>query len=162
MIRHLQANRQLHSNALPDGNIFVSKPGQVLELDRDRCALPDRFVWKVLVDGSESVGRRVVLRDGEWLSQDGLIVVVVTIDFNEKLIISRPDVISRGFVYMRESEALIDEVREFSGDVISRELSRRDTVDRIQLKARMRDDLSRFVYNKTKRKQVVIRVIMSF
>ena len=115
---------------------------------------------KVLVDGYGvgDVGD-IVLRDRLHLSQDGLIVVVATVDADMGLLLSGPDVVSRGFVYERESEDLIDEIRKVAADSIA-DVLRRRKVDRIQLKKRLRDDLTKYLYNKTKRKPMILPVIM--
>ena len=73
---------------------------------------------------------------------------------------SRPDVISRGFVYMRESEELIEQVRDFSAEMLDRCLSQDPNADRAQLKIRRRDELSRFIYQKTRRRPMILPVIM--
>ena len=101
----------------------------------------------------------IVLRDRLHLSQDGLIVVVATVDADMGLLLSGPDVVSRGFVYERESEDLIDEIRKVAADSIA-DVLRRRKVDRIQLKKRLRDDLTKYLYNKTKRKPMILPVIM--
>ena len=115
----------------------------------------------ILVDGS-GIGEvgEIVLRDRRLLSQDGLIVVVAAVDLEDKTIITKPDVISRGFVYMRQSEELIDEMRNFVADTMSHILSKKGNIDRIQFKTRIRDELSRFVYSKTRRKPMILPVIM--
>ncbi len=161
--RHLQANRRLGElMGIDDGNIFVSDIGKVLEVGR-RTAKFNGTVpsGNVLVDGS-GVGEvgEIVLRDRRLLAQDGIIVVFAAIDLAERMILTRPDVISRGFVYMRESEALIEQVREMAGDILSSALSRRGSVDRMQIKTRLRDELSRFIYSKTKRRPMILPVIM--
>lgn len=160
--RHLEANRRLALEmGMDDGNIFVSRIGQVLELDRRGARFAGTVPsGNVLVDGS-GVGEvgEIVLRDRRLLAQDGLIVVVATID-DENMMTSRPDVISRGFVYMRESEELIEQVRDFSAELLDRALRRDPDADRAQLKSRLRDELSRFIYQKTRRRPMILPVIM--
>ena len=87
-------------------------------------------------------------------------MVVAAVDLEDKTIITKPDVISRGFVYMRQSEELIDEMRNFVADTMSHILSKKGNIDRIQFKTRIRDELSRFVYTKTRRKPMILPVIM--
>ncbi len=160
--RHLEANRRLALEmGMDDGNIFVSRIGQVLELDRRGARFAGSVPsGNVLVDGS-GVGEvgEIVLRDRRLLAQDGLIVVVATLD-DENMMTSRPDVISRGFVYMRESEELIEQVRDFSAELLDKCLRRDPDADRVQLKTRLRDELSRFIYQKTRRRPMVLPVIM--
>ena len=160
--RHLQANRELANDmGTDDGHIFVSKIGQVLELDK-RSA---KFVGSVpsgsvMVDGS-GVGEvgDIVLRDRRILAEDGMVIVSAAVDFTDKTILTRPDIISRGFVYMRESEALIDEAREICENSLISCLSRRGNVDRITVKNRVRDELSRFIYSKTKRRPMILVIL---
>lgn len=160
--RHLQANRSLALEmGMNDGNIFVSRIGQVLELDRRGARFAGTVPsGNILVDGS-GVGEvgEIVLRDRRLLAQDGLIVVVATLD-GDNMLTSRPDVISRGFVYMRESEELIEQVRDFSAEMIDRSLRRDPHADRIQIKTKLREELSRFIYQKTKRKPMILPVVM--
>ncbi len=161
--RHLQANRRLGElMGIDDGNIFVSDIGKVLEVGRKSARFEGSVPsGNVLVDGS-GVGEvgEIVLRDRRLLAQDGIIVVFATLDLAERMILTRPDVISRGFVYMRESEELIEQVRELAGDVLSSTLNRRGSLDRMQIKTRLRDELSRFIYSKTKRRPMILPVIM--
>ena len=160
--RHLAANRDLaRFMGMKEKDIFIPEIGKVLEIDstgaRWAGTVPS---GKVLVDGYGvgDVGD-IVLRDRLHLSQDGLIVVVATVDVDMGLLLSGPDVVSRGFVYVRESEDLIEEVRKVAADSIA-DVLRRRKVDRIQLKKRVRDDLTKYLYNKTKRKPMILPVIM--
>lgn len=164
--RHLSANRELaRYMGMNDRNIFISEIGKVLEIDasgaRFNGVVP---AGKVLVDGYGvgDVGN-IVLRDRRHLAQDGLIVVVATVDAAGRMLLSGPDIVSRGFVYVRESEALMDEVRQVAYDAVMDVLEhtrRRDEVDRVLLKKRVKDDLTKFLYNKTKRKPMILPVIM--
>ena len=101
----------------------------------------------------------VVLRDRRHLAQDGLIAIVVTVDTDELEIVSGPDIISRGFVYVKESEDLMEEIRDLSYESISDcLLSGAD--DWIQLKTKVKDDVSKFLYSKTKRNPMILPIIM--
>jgi len=103
----------------------------------------------------------IVLRDRRHLAQDGLIVVVASVDVEARLLLSGPDVVSRGFVYVRESEELMDEVRALATEAIENCLNAREGVDRMQLKTCVKDTLSKYLYAKTKRKPMVLPVIMN-
>ena len=123
----------------------------------------DYPAWTVkLVDGYGvgDVGN-IVLRDRRHLSQDGLIVVVASVDTEARLLLSGPDIVSRGFVYVRESEELMDEVRQIAANAIEKALSHRGKIDRMDLKNCVKDDISKFLYSKTKRKPMVLPVIMN-
>ena len=160
--RHLQANRELASEmGMNGGHVFIARTGQVLELDK-RSAKFEGTVpsGNVMVDGS-GVGEvgDIVLRDRRMLAEDGMIIVSTTVDFTDRTILTRPDIISRGFVYMRESEALIDEAREICENSLISALSRRSGADRMTVKNRIRDDLSRFIYSKTKRRPMILVIL---
>ena len=162
--RHLAANRELALEmGIPDRNIFLSEIGKVLEID----ARGARFVGtvpagQVLVDGYGvgDVGN-IVLRDRKHLSQDGLIVVVATVDEEHRLLLSGPDVESRGFVYVRENELLMDEAKQTVQRSIESCLRSRDASDHMRIKTRVRDDLSKFLFQRTGRKPMILPVIMN-
>ena len=162
--RHLNANRELALEmGMEERDIFIADIGKVLELSASGA----RFVGtvqagKVLVNGN-SVGEvgNIVLRDRRHLSQDGLIVIVASIDQQARLLVSGPDVVSRGFVYVRESEELIDEIKNVAESIIEDYLDRTRTVDRVALKTKVKDDLSKYIYTKTKRRPMVLPIIMN-
>ena len=162
--RHLNANRLLALElGMKESNIFISDIGKVLELDgkgaRFNGSVP---AGKVLVDGY-GVGEvgNIVLRDRRHLSQDGLIVVVASVDMDSRLLISGPDIVSRGFVYVRESEELIEEIRRVACEAIENYLDRNNSRDRVALKTKVKDDVSRFLYAKTKRRPMILPIIMN-
>ena len=103
----------------------------------------------------------IVLRDRRHLAQDGLIVVVATVDTDERLLLSGPDIISRGFVYVREAEELMEEVRSIACESIMDILDNEPRADRMQIKKSVKDDLTKFLYAKTKRKPMILPVIMN-
>lgn len=160
---HLMQHKELAEYMGMDSqNIFVCDIGQVLELDSESCKKNGTVAsGRMLVDGYGvgDVGN-IVLRDRRHLAQDGLIVVVATVDVDEATIVSGPDLISRGFVYVRESEELMDSVRELVRDVMC------DTLDAgitewTQMKNNVKDALSKYLYSKTKRKPMILPVIMN-
>lgn len=160
--RHLAANRELALEmGIPDANIFVSTIGRVLEIDQKGARFAGTVpAGQVLVDGLGvgDVGS-AVLRDRRHLSQDGLIVVVAGVDTESAQVLSGPDLISRGFVYERDNEPLMEEARR----VVQRAMDlclRDDPRDRMRLKSTVRDDLSRFLFNRTGRKPMILPVIM--
>lgn len=162
--RHLAANREIALDmGIEDRNIFISDIGKVLEIDSKGARFSGTVpAGKVLVDGYGvgDVGN-IVLRDRRHLSQDGLIVVVASVDAEAGLLLSGPDIVSRGFVYVRESEELMDEVRAVAAEAIDKCLGKGGRVDRINLKNCVKDDLSKFLYAKTKRKPMVLPVIIN-
>lgn len=161
--RHLNANRELaRFMGMKDKDIFISEIGKVLEIDARGAKFNGTVpAGKVLVDGYGvgDVGN-IVLRDRLHLSQDGLIVVVASVDTASRMLLSGPDIVSRGFVYVRESEALMEEAKQVAYDAIMDIFSGRE-VDRMLLKKQVKDDLTKFLYAKTKRKPMILPVIMN-
>ena len=160
--RHLYANKEIAEfmGISPD-RIFISEIGKVLEIDKKGARFNGEIpAGKVLVDGA-GVGDigSVVLRDRRHLGEDGLVVVVATVDTEAKLLISGPDIVSRGFVYVRESEDLICECKEVAEQSINRILGKR-IKDWQHIKGIITDDLAKFIYKKTRRKPMILPVIM--
>lgn len=146
---------------MPSQNIFVNKTGDVLEIDRNSAKVTGTIpTGNVLVDGLGvgDVGN-IVLRDRKHLSQDGILTVVVTLSKDNKTIVAGPDIISRGFVYVRESEGLIDEAREIVRNTLL-ECEEKNITDWATLKSNVRDELRSYLYEKTKRKPMILPIIM--
>ena len=161
--RHLDANRNLALEmGMAERDIFISDIGKVLELSSSGAKFVGSVpAGKVLVNGN-SVGEvgNIVLRDRRHLSQDGLIVVVTGIDLGAKLLISGPDVVSRGFVYVREAEELMDEIKDVAARCVEDYLDHVRFADRTALKTKLKDDLAKYVYGKTKRRPMILPIIM--
>lgn len=162
--RHLAANKALALEmGIEERNIFISDIGKVLELDAGGARFAGTVPsGKVLVNGN-AVGEigNIVLRDRKHLSQDGLIVVVANVDLRAGLLVSGPDVVSRGFVYVRESEELMDDIRDVAQSSIEDYLDRARMADRAALKTRLRDDLSKYLYSRTKCRPMILTIIMN-
>ena len=162
--KHMAANRDLALQmGMDSANIFISDIGNVLEIDKKGARISGTVnSGRVLVDGYGvgDVGN-IVLRDRLLLSQDGLIVVVATVSQDGGYVISGPDIVSRGFVYVRESEDLMDEMREVVLSSVNSCLHSRNRSDWYQIKGRVKDDLAKFIYGKTKRKPMIIPMIMN-
>ena len=160
--RHLYANKEIGEfMGIPSQNIFVSEIGRVLEVDRKSAKFAGEVQsGKVLVDGA-GVGDigSIVLRDRKHLAEDGLVVVVATIDFEGGYIVSGPDIVSRGFVYVKESEDLMKQVKSIAEQSINRILEK-DIRDWAQIKGLIRDDLAKYIYRETKRKPMILPMIM--
>ncbi|MCF6465658.1 ribonuclease J [Clostridium sp. Cult2] len=160
--RHLKRHAELAMElGMPKENIFVASNGSVIEFTKNSGAI-NQYVQSgnILVDGLGigDVGN-IVLRDRKHLSEDGLIVVVVTMSKQEGKVIVGPDIISRGFVYVRESEDLMEEAREVVRDVLS-ECEKRNITDWATLKSSIRDALRGFLYEKIKRNPMILPIIM--
>jgi len=159
--RHLVLHKELAANVgIPHKNSFVLSNGQVLELDTHSAKLAGTVpAGKILVDGLGvgDVGN-IVLRDRKHLSEDGLIIVVVTISHDDKEMVSKPDVISRGFVYVREAESLIDGVRNVAAQSITDCLGKRN-MDWAILKSSLKSSVARYIYEQTKRSPMILPII---
>ncbi len=162
--RHLNANRELALEmGMAERDIFISDIGKVLEISSSGARFVETVpAGKVLVNGN-SVGEigNIVLRDRRHLSQDGLIVVVVGVDLDAKLLISGPDVVSRGFVYVREAEELMGEIKGVAENSIEQYFDNSRFADRVALKTKLKDDLAKYVYAKNKRRPMILPIIMN-
>lgn len=160
--KHLAANAELaKSMGMSADHIFISDIGRVLELSEMGAKFTGTVPsGKVLVDGSGvgDVGN-IVLRDRKHLSQDGLIVVVATVDMHARYVLSGPDIVSRGFVYVRESEDLMEQMRTIAAQSMDKSLSGRDA-DFYAIKNHVKDDLAKFIFAQTKRRPMILPVIM--
>ena len=160
--RHLMHHSTLAQKmGIPKKNIFLMGIGQVLEIDNENARINGVVPsGKILVDGLGvgDVGN-IVLRDRKHLAEDGLIVVVVTISKESKDVVAGPDVISRGFVYMRESEDLMDKIKLCAKNSLE-DCRGKNLHDWNTLKSRMKGAIGEFLYEKTKRKPMILPVIM--
>ena len=142
-------------------NILLMSNGRILEIDQDEAKFNGTVQsGRVLVDGLGvgDVGN-VVLRDRQHLSQDGLIIIVLTMDSNTGEVVAGPDVISRGFVYVRESENLMDDVKS----VVRHEIKKceeKEIRDWSTIKSTVRENLKDYIFTKTKRNPMIIPIIM--
>ena len=146
---------------MPSQNIFVNKTGDVLEIDRNSAKVTGTIpTGNVLVDGLGvgDVGN-IVLRDRKHLSEDGLMIVVVTISKEDGRVLAGPDIISRGFVYVRESEDLMDGAKNVIKDVL-RDCEDRNIKEWAYLKNNIKESLKEYLYQKTKRNPMILPIIM--
>ena len=160
--KHLRKHAQLAlSMGKSEQDIYIGDVGDVLEISADGMKKVSMVpAGGVMVDGLGvgDVGS-IVLRDRRHLGQDGLIVAVCTIEAGTGRVVSGPDVVSRGFVYVRESEALMDEAKSLVCDILE-DCARSGITDWGTLKARIKDGLSRLLYEKTRRSPMILPVIM--
>ena len=158
LIAHAETAKKL---GIPAQNIFITHNGRTLELNEDEAKFTTSVPsGKVLVDGLGvgDVGN-IVLRDRQHLSQDGLIVIVLTMDSSTGEIVSGPDVISRGFVYVRESENLMEEVKSVIKSEVY-EFEQRHITDWSTIKSTLKDNLRDYIFQKTKRDPMILPIIM--
>jgi ribonuclease J len=162
--RHLKKHGELAMElGLPEKNLIIPENGDIIEVARNYIKKSGTAIsGQVFVDGLGvgDVGN-IVLRDRKHLSQDGILTIVVTMEKQSGRVVSGPDIISRGFVYVRESEGLMDEARDIVKAVL-RDCEERQITDWATLKSKMRDELREFLYEKTKRKPMILPIIMEF
>jgi len=158
LIKHAELAREM---GIPAERIFVAENGQVLEFNRHKGRKAGKVpAGRILVDGLGigDVGN-IVLRDRKVLSQDGILIVVVTIKGETGEVMAGPDVVSRGFVYVRESEALMEEVKE-KVNLTMEKCSGSGITEWAVIKSQIRDCLSKFLYEKTRRRPMILPIIM--
>ena len=158
LIAHAETAKKI---GISHENIFISENGKVLELNEDEAKFTGHVQsGRVLVDGLGvgDVGN-IVLKDRQRLSQDGLIIVVITLDSRSGKIVAGPDVISRGFVYVRESENLMEEIKKLLRIELQK-CEEKHITDWSTLKLVVREELGDFIYKKTKREPMLIPIIM--
>ena len=160
--RHLVKHARLaESLGMDPKNIMIAQNGSVVELSRDKiCVNGKVMAGKVLIDGLGvgDVGN-IVLRDRRQLSQDGIMIVVVGVDSATNQIVSGPDIVSRGFVYVREAEDLMVEAKGRVQDALDK-CAERNHTEWSTLKVAIRDSLGRFLFEKTRRRPMIIPIIM--
>ena len=160
--RHLQIHSKLaKSMGIAPKNICVGQVGSVIELSGRTCKLNGTVPSGiVLVDGTGvgDVGS-VVLRDRKHLAEDGMIVVCVNLSAEDGGVLTGPDIITRGFIYVKESEALMDDLREVAIEAIER-CQRKRIRDWSAIKSAIKNDLSGYLYKTTKRNPMILPVIM--
>jgi len=160
--RHLIHHANLAKEVgIPEENIFIAENGRIIEFTKDGARFSGKVTaGKVLVDGLGvgDVGN-IVLRDRKQLAQDGIMIVVVTIDKETTEVVAGPDIISRGFVYVRESEQLIEQAK----DIVKQELKKcqeEKITEWSSIKTEVRDALGKFLFEQTRRRPMILPIIM--
>ena len=160
--RHLTAQKHVVEDlGIPKENIFILKSGNVLELsDKEAKVVDNVHTGEILVDGLGvgDVGN-IVLRDRQHLAEDGIIIVVLTLQGGSGQLLAGPDIVSRGFVYVRGSESLMDEAQHLLNEHVT-DLTDRGITDWGKIKTEIKDSLGEFVWKKTKRRPMIIPIIM--
>lgn len=158
LVAHKETAKKI---GMSSDNIFLMTNGRVIELGENEAKLGEMVPFgKIMVDGLGvgDVGN-IVLRDRQHLSQDGLIIVVLTMDSNTGEVVAGPDIISRGFVYVRESENLMDDVKYMISTKIY-ECVENGITDWATLKSIIKDNLREYIYRETKRNPMILPIIM--
>ena len=160
--RHMKAQADIaESLGIPKDNIFILHSGDVLELDEKKAEISGHVpCGAILVDGLGvgDVGN-IVLRDRQHLAEDGILIVVLTLERFSNQLLSGPDIVSRGFVYVRESEGLMEEARHVVEDAIA-DCMDKHVSDWGKIKNVIKDALSDFLWKRTKRSPMILPIIM--
>ena len=159
LIRHKELAEEL---GMKSENIFVSDIGRVIEIDENGARFNGVVQsGKVLIDGSGigDVGN-IVLRDRKNLSENGLIIAVATVSMDAGMLMSGPEIISRGFVYVRESEALVNGAKEVATTALIDALNK-GIREWNELKGIMKSAISKYIYAETKRRPVILPILMN-
>lgn len=160
LIAHSKLAQQV---GLQKSQIFIADKGDIVEYKNDKMRMSGRVqAGNILIDGIGvgDVGN-IVLRDRKLLSQDGIFTVVITLSRRQKRIAAGPEIVSRGFVYVRESEELLDESRNLVRKIVEKYVNK-DTFEWTNIKQEIRDTLSSYLFQQTKRRPMIIPIIMEY
>lgn len=160
LIAHSKLAQQI---GLQKSQIFIADKGDIVEYKNDKMRMSGRVqAGNILIDGIGvgDVGN-IVLRDRKLLSQDGIFTVVITLSRRQKRIAAGPEIVSRGFVYVRESEELLEESRNLVRKIVEKYVNK-DTFEWTNIKQEIRDTLSSYLFQQTKRRPMIIPIIMEY
>lgn len=160
LIAHSKLAQQV---GLQKSQIFIADKGDIVEYKNNKMRMSGRVqAGNILIDGIGvgDVGN-IVLRDRKLLSQDGIFTVVITLSRRQKRIAAGPEIVSRGFVYVRESEELLDESRNLVRKIVEKYVNK-DTFEWTNIKQEIRDTLSSYLFQQTKRRPMIIPIIMEY
>lgn len=160
--RHLKHHKDLAKRlGMEEKDVFIMNTGDILQISEDEAKISGRVhTGRVFVDGIGvgDVGN-IVLRDRKYLGQDGMVIVVATIERESYSIVAGPDIITRGFVYAKEAEDMINKVRDIAREEIEKSLSNKQ-IEWYGLKTNVKSSIERFLYNETKRRPTIFPIIM--
>lgn len=159
----LSAHAELaESVGIPKSNIVIAQNGQVIELVSNKINTTEKFVPTnyVMVDGLGigDIGE-IVLRDRQTLSHDGIFLIIVLVDRKTGLLYNNPEIVSRGFVYMKESKVLLQEVKKLISEIVSR-CTKEKTFNEVYIRNGLRDEIGLYLFKKTKRRPMVLPVVI--
>ncbi len=156
-----QCSKIARKLGIPEENVFLAKPGNVMEFSSNWGRMTGTVsAGRVLVDGFGvgDVGE-VVIRDRQMLSEDGIVIIILAMNSNNQKILSGPEIITRGFVYVRESEDMLEGAKKEVNKTIER-IGRQKILERNKIKSRIRDSAANYFYNQTGRKPMILPIIM--
>ncbi len=156
-----QCSKIANKLGIPEENVFLTKPGNVMEFSSNSGRMAGSVsAGRVLVDGFGvgDVGE-VVIRDRQMLSEDGIVIIILAMNSNNQKILSGPEIITRGFVYVRESEDMLEGAKKEVNKTIER-IGRQKIQERNKIKSRIRDSAANYFYNQTGRKPMILPIII--
>ncbi|WP_346354271.1 ribonuclease J [Azotosporobacter soli] len=158
LIKHAKLAQQM---GMHKDNIFIGENGQVLEFGPDKGAVAGKVTAGIVMVDGLGVGDvgNIVLRDRRQLSQDGILIVVITMDKQQGCVVTGPDIVSRGFVYVRESEKLMDDARDKVRQALEK-FENNNVTEWAAIKSGVRDTLGKYLYEKTRRRPMILPIIM--
>lgn len=162
--RHLVKHSQVaESLGIPKKNILIGENGAIVEVSKDKIGINGKVTSGIVLIDGLGVGDvgNIVLRDRRQLSQDGIMIVVVGIDKASNKVVSGPDIVSRGFVYVREAEGLMEQARKKVQSALTK-CEQNNVNEWSAIKSAIRDALGRFLYEKTRRRPMILPIIMEF
>jgi ribonuclease J len=158
LIKHAKLAQQM---GMHKDNVFIGENGQVLEFGPDKGAVAGKVTAGIVMVDGLGVGDvgNIVLRDRRQLSQDGLLIVVITMDKQQGCVVTGSDIVSRGFVYVRESEKLMDDARDKVKQALEK-FENNNVTEWAAIKSGVRDTLGKYLYEKTRRRPMILPIIM--
>ncbi len=158
LVKHAKLAKDM---GMPKENVFIAENGQVLEFGEDKGSVSGKVTSGIVMVDGLGVGDvgNIVLRDRRQLSQDGILIVVITMDKQKGCVVTGPDIVSRGFVYVRESEKLMDDAREKVKQTLEK-FESNNVTEWSAIKSGVRDTLGKYLYEKTRRRPMILPIIM--
>ncbi len=160
--RHLIKHSKLAQDlGMPKDHIFIAENGQVLEFTPEKGSVAGKVASGIVLIDGLGVGDvgNIVLRDRRQLSQEGILIVVITMDKQQGCVVAGPDIVSRGFVYVRESEQLMDEAKNKVRQTLEK-CEMNNVTEWAMIKSSVRDTLGKYLYEKTRRRPMILPIIM--
>lgn len=158
LVKHAQLAKRA---GIPSENILVGENGQTMEFTKEKARIGKRVTSGIILVDGLGVGDvgNVVLRDRKQLSEDGILIIVVGMNKSERIVVSGPDIVSRGFVYVREADQLMDDAKDRVNQILDK-CNEKNITDWTGIKSQIREGLGRFLYERTRRRPMILPIIL--
>jgi len=158
LVKHAQLAKRA---GIPPENILVGENGQTMEFTKEKARIGKRITSGIILVDGLGVGDvgNVVLRDRKQLSEDGILIIVVGMNKSERMVVSGPEIVSRGFVYVREADQLMDDAKDRVNQILDK-CYEKNITDWTGIKSQIREGLGRFLYERTRRRPMILPIIM--